>query len=518
VDEQQMFEFYQEKLPVIYDLRSLAKYLKRKGSDRFLRMEKETLLQYQPDKGELVQYPSRLDINRQAFECSYRFDPGKDDDGVTVKVPSALAQSVSPETIDWLVPGLYSEKIEVLIKGLPKAYRKKLVPVKNTVGIIVREMPKSQTSLVSALGDFIYRRFGVDIPAAAWSTESLPDYLKMRISITAPDGKELRSGRNAALLRRDVGGRVKSDEFEAARRKWEKKGISRWDFGELPELVSDSGNKKANWIAYPALETDPATHKSVNLRLFRRRVKAIASHRAGVTTLYVIHFSKNLKLLKRQLVLPADVRFMADYFGGARKLLQQMYDRVIEKLFAKNIRSGDAFYVHAESVAAKIFPTGRELLDKTIPVLTAYHDARSRIYKLQQANRANGKAVSFFEGLTRELERLVPPTFVAIYDIRRLDHLPRYIQAAAIRTRRAVVDFEKDRAKSTEIMKFTDGLNQLLKALSPSVSDEKRQTIEDYFWMVEEYKVSVFAQELKTAIPISEKRLDKKLKEIGRMV
>jgi ATP-dependent helicase HrpA len=518
VDEQQMFEYYQEKLPVIYDLRSLAKYLKRKGSDRFLRMEKERLLQYQPDKVELVQYPSRLDINRHAFECSYRFDPGKDDDGVTVKVPSALAQSVSPETIDWLVPGLYSEKIEVLIKGLPKAYRKKLVPVKNTVGIIVREMPKSQTSLVSALGDFIYRRFGIDIPAAAWSTESLPDYLKMRISITAPDGKELRAGRNAALLRRDVGGRVKSDEFETARRKWEKKGISRWDFGELPELVSDSGNKKANWVAYPALETDPATHKSVNLRLFRRRVKAIASHRAGVTTLYVIHFSKNLKLLKRQLVLPADVRFMADYFGGARKLLQQMYDRVIEKLFAKNIRSGDAFYVHAESVAAKIFPTGRELLDKTIPVLTAYHDARSRIYKLQQANRANGKAVSFFEGLTRELERLVPPTFVAIYDIRRLDHLPRYIQAAAIRTRRAVVDFEKDRAKSTEIMKFTDGLNQLLKALSPSVSDEKRQTIEDYFWMVEEYKVSVFAQELKTAIPISEKRLDKKLKEIGRMV
>ena len=518
VDEQQMFEYYQEKLPVIYDLRSLAKYLKRKGSDRFLRMENETLLQYQPDKGELVQYPSRLDINRHAFECSYCFDPGKDDDGVTVKVPSVLAQSVSPETIDWLVPGLYPEKIEVLIKGLPKAYRKKLVPVKNTVGIIVREMPKSQTSLVSALGDFIYRRFGVDIPAAAWSTESLPDYLKMRISITAPDGKELRAGRNAALLRRDVGGRVKSDEFETARRKWEKKGISRWDFGELPELVSDSGNKKANWIAYPALETDPATHKSVNLRLFRRQVKAIAAHRAGVTTLYAIHFSKNLKLLKRQLVLPADVRFMADYFGGARKLLQQMYDRVIEKLFAKNIRSGDAFYVHAESVAAKIFPTGRELLDKTIPVLTAYHDARSRIYKLQQANLANGKAVSFFEGLTRELERLVPPTFVAIYDIRRLDHLPRYIQAAAIRTRRAVVDFEKDRAKSTEIMKFTDGLNQLLKALSPSVSDEKRQTIEDYFWMVEEYKVSVFAQELKTAIPISEKRLDKKLKEIGRMV
>jgi ATP-dependent helicase HrpA len=127
-------------------------------------------------------------------------------------------------------------------------------------------------------------------------------------------------------------------------------------------------------------------------------------------------------------------------------------------------------------------------------------------------------AVSFLVALTRELERLVPPTFVAIYEIRRLDHLPRYIQAAAIRARRAMVDFEKDRAKFKAIKKYTDGLNQLLKELSPSVSNEKRQAIEAFFWLVEEYKVSVFAQELKTPVPISAKRLDRKLKEIGRMV
>jgi ATP-dependent helicase HrpA len=218
------------------------------------------------------------------------------------------------------------------------------------------------------------------------------------------------------------------------------------------------------------------------------------------------------------LILPTDVRFTADYFGGAKKLVQRLYDRVIEELFAKNIRSEKTFYAHAESVAAKISPAAQELLDKTIPVLTAYHDTRSRVYNLQQANRANRMAVSFLEALTRELERLVPQTFVAIYKVRRLDHLPRYIQAAAIRARRAMVDFEKDRAKSKEIIKFSDGLNQLLEELSPAVSDEKRQAIEAYFWLIEEYKVSVFAQELRTPIPISAKRLDKKLKEIGRMV
>ena len=502
------------------DIRSLTRYLKRIGNDDCLRMEKDTLLQYQPDHGELVQYPNRLDINRHEFECSYCFEPGMDTDGVTVKVPTALSQSIPPETIDWLVPGLYPKKIEVLIKGLPKAYRKKLVPVKNTVDIIVSEMPRLQTALVTALGDFIYRRFGVDIPAAAWSTESLPDYLKMRISITAPDGREIRAGRDAALLRRDVNSLVKSDKFDAARKKWETKGITRWDFTDLPEFVAETGDKKTAWVAYPALETDAAANKdkSVNLRLFRRQGKALAVHRAGVATLYAIHFAKNLKLLKRQLILPADVRFKADYFGGPKKLVQEMYDRVIEELFARDIRTGKAFYDHADSATAKIFPAGRELLDKIIPVLNAYHDGRSRIYELQQANRNNRMASSYFEGLCRGLEHLVPQTFVAIYDIRRMDHLPRYIQAAAIRARRAVVDFEKDRVKSEEIIKFTDGLNQMLKELSPSVSDEKRQAIEAYFWMVEEYKVSVFAQELKTAIPVSAKRLDRKLKEIGRMI
>ena len=113
--------------------------------------------------------------------------------------------------------------------------------------------------------------------------------------------------------------RVKPDEFEAARRKWEKKGITRWDFGDLPEFVSDADNKKASWVAYPALETDSATNKSVNLRLFRRQVKAIAAHRAGVATLYAIHFAKNLKVLKRQFILPADVKVYGGLFRRPQK-------------------------------------------------------------------------------------------------------------------------------------------------------------------------------------------------------
>ena len=158
------------------------------------------------------------------------------------------------------------------------------------------------------------------------------------------------------------------------------------------------------------------------------------------------------------------------------------------------------------------------MLESLLPVLTAYHEARGQIHKLQQSSRKKSRVVSFFQDLTAELGRLVPETFITIYDKQRLGHLIRYIQAADIRARRAAVDFEKDQSKSKGIIKFTEGLNQLLSELSPRASDEKRQAVEEYFWMIEEYKVSVFAQELKTAIPISAKRLEQKLRQIQRMV
>ena len=118
VEEQHVFEFYQERLPGIYDVRTLARLLKKKKNDRFLRLEKDALLAQNPDDEQLDQYPDRLDIENNSLECAYCFDPGKDDDGVTLKIPSALAPSVSPESIEWLVPGLYPQKIEALIKGI----------------------------------------------------------------------------------------------------------------------------------------------------------------------------------------------------------------------------------------------------------------------------------------------------------------------------------------------------------------------------------------------------------------
>ncbi len=518
ISEPELFSFYKERLPAIYDIRTLSKYLKKTGNDRFLRMDRDQLILNDPDEAALAQFPDRIEFAGHRFNCVYAFEPGQNNDGVTVKIPAPLASAVPSEAIDWLVPGLYPEKIEGLIKALPKSYRKRLVPVKDTVEIIGREMPKTEGSLISALGKFIYRRFNVDIPAAAWSDETLPEHLKLRISITAADGKELRVSRDPSILHREAVGSAGSVEFEALRRKWEKNGLTAWDFGDLPDHISETGKLRAKWIAYPALEKDPKTDKQVNLRLFLQRDKARAAHLAGVLTLYSIHFAKDLKFLKRQLKFPPAQSALTDYFGGARQFEKRLYQQFVQALFSKDIRSQTEFYAHAKKMGPQILTSGQELFRNALPVLTAYHEARSQILRFQTGSRVNPQIQALFTELLDGLGRLVPENFVELYNQERFPHLERYIKAIMIRAQRAPLDFEKDQAKAAEVRKFADGLERLLNALSPAVSDEKRQAIEDFFWMLEEYKVSVFAQELKTAVPVSAKRLRDKLGRIERMV
>ncbi|MBW2252436.1 MAG: DUF3418 domain-containing protein, partial [Deltaproteobacteria bacterium] len=479
-------------------------------------ISREDLLIYSPDKNELSVFPDCIDIGNNSFECLYKFNPGKPDDGVTVKIPSSIAPMISPETVDWLVPGLYQEKIAALIKGLPKAYRKQLVPVADTVDEIIRHMKKSNNPLITTLGQFIYKRFEVDIPASAWAEDVLPDHLKMRISITGPKGEELVCSREKKILAQNVPESVIPDEFGSARKEWGKTGVTRWDFGSLSEKIDVKVKNKGTWTAYPGLESDSETLKSVNLRLFYDHDKATESHKKGVAGLYAIYFAKDLKFLKKSLVIPKEAVPYADYFGGARRFEKRLYETVIKGLFQKNIRTEKAFYSHAEAAKPVIISEGRRLLKHVLPVIEVYSKTRSGIYDLEKSSSVN--VLSFLNSLKEELARLVPENFVDLYDSMRFVHLVRYIKAIEIRAQRGLVNFEKDKAKVKEINVFTKSLDKMLKGLSPMVSAEKKEAVEEYFWLIEEYKVSLFAQELKTAIPVSKKRLEKKRKEIERMV
>ena len=516
VDDEVLFRFYQNNLPGVHDVPGLKKIIRAKGGDRFLMMQQEDFMRYEPDADELIAYPESIRLKKQSFTLNYQFEKGAEHDGVTLKVPAPLTDMIAPEQTDWLVPGLFKEKIETLIKGLPKQYRKQLVPISATLQTIIDEMPRFSGPLASALSRFLFSRAGVDIPAAAWPVEDLPDHLKMRIAITDAKEKIMMTGRDITHLKKKLTGTPEADELLAAKAEWEKKDIVTWDFGDIPESIVLTGKHSDRWVLYPGLEI---RGKTLCLSLFADQTKAAESHKGGVAFLFAKQFSKELKFLKINLRLPPALKGPATYFGGCKAVEQAVYQQVVDTLFRMDIRQQALFDARIRQFQKEdIHLKGRDLLEKTIQVLHAVHDARTALHQLETANAENGNLLRFLRDLKDDISRLVPRHFVELYDNERLLHIVRYVKGMQLRAERAVVNFEKDRAREKRVSAFSSRLNILIRELSPGASLEKREAVEALFWLLEEFKVSLFAQELKTALRVSEKIIGDAVRDIERMV
>jgi ATP-dependent helicase HrpA len=512
--EEEMAEFYEKRLGTVYDMKMLEGIIDDKGSDEFLRMKEEDILQHFPED-ELSLYPDEIAVGTTKLDLIYRFDPGRPDDGVTVKVPAPLAPTTPLEKADWKIPGLFREKITALIKGLPKEYRKKLVPIPRTVEIIVSEMEEENQSLLVAMAQFVYKRFGIEIPAREWPVDALPDYLKTRFSIIDEKGKEVTSGRDINMLRAKTNWGEKTPAFKKAQSTREKRGCTTWDFGDIPESIQIREKNGIVSHAYPALE---AGENCVNLRLFQYREEAEKSHRDGVTALYRLHFKKDLRLLKRYLTLPDEIKPWANYFGGAEHLEKSVFEKTVRGLFEADMRKEEEFFLHAESVRPLILTKGQEFLREIGPVLKTYHEARSLLHEMVVSNPRNPTLLDFIDELRRDLTGLVPDNFPMIYEGERMIQIPRYLNALSIRAKRGMSHLEKDRAKAKRLKPFTERLDDLSRDIPHYSTEEKRKAINEFFWMIEEYKISLFAPEIKTLFTVSPKRLDQKLREIERMI
>jgi ATP-dependent helicase HrpA len=513
-DEESIARFYRDRLANITDVRSLQKIIREKGSDAFLRMTEEDVLQKQPDD-ELFLYPDEVLLDKHRYPCTYSFAPGSSEDGVTLKVPIHMLSELTASSADWMIPGLLKDKIIALLKGLPKEYRKKLPPLVQTCSVIVSEMQMEAGSLVTALSKFINEKFGVDIPASLWSPQNLAEYLRIRFSVIDSTGKEVASSRDMCELQKNIIGEAESRAFNKARMKWEKTGLTSWDFGDLPDSISLESGGCFEGYAYPGLE---AGDGCVHIRLFKNKQDAHKSHTRGIVALYTIYFRDELKYLKKAISLPGDAKKYADLFGGARKFENEIFKKVMHDLFSKNIRTHDVFIDNANRVAQKILSTGQAILKRGIPLLNAYCDVSTILQNIEMANRFNKPALQYLSLIKLELNYLLPHDFLIHYDTERLTHIIRYLKGTAIRAERGIAHLEKAFSKTEEVKLFSDKYTNMINSITLGTSGEKLKAIEDYRWMIEEFKVSLFAQELKTAFPISRKRLEIKVQEIERII
>jgi len=514
VSDADQAEFYRQKLDTVYDMRTLKRIIRKKGSDDFLKMTEADLMIVSPDQDIISLFPDNVTLNGKSFDLTYNFSPGSPDDGITLKIPKNRTDNIMSKDFEWLVEGLLKEKITALIKGLPKRYRKQIVPINRTVERLITLIPRqADMPLFSVLSQIIYDQFQLNIPAAIWQQVELPDYLKMRFSLINHKGKTIESTRNLheLLQSQKVSSTKESDARVMAAKKWEKYNCSDWDFGDLPDKVMIYDH----WEGYLGLRCQ---NSQIDLKLFDNAETARRHHQKGVCELLTRKFNSQLKYLKKTWTAAFRNHPACVVFGGYDALVKAMIVHLSSILFEKQIRTRNAFEQYIQTVQPMLIQHADNIFKYVQDIVDACEQVRIRIYDIETRLAVNPLVKEFCEQLRNDLNHILPVNFLEIFDTDRLKHLPKYLKAMKIRAERGMGDIQKSLIKNKEVQSFTAQLQEMVRDLTSESSHEKRLALEELFWMIEEFKISLFAQELKTAYPISAKRLEKKVGEIKWMI
>jgi len=511
IDEDGLVRFYRERLPALWNVRTLLNLIRERGSDDFLRMTEDDLCRKVPDEAIGTFFPDELPVAEGRFPLVYRYAPDTPEDGVTLRIPAGCLAELKMSVVDQGCPGLFREKIRALVKGLPKSFRKRLPPPPETALAIIEGMDRDYEHLPSALSEFVRLRFGVTIPAAVWSAVPLPEHLQMRFLVYDEDRGEEAADRDLERLRQLKFAETTASSLEQARKVWERDAVSAWDFPDLPERIPLLRQGKLQGYAYPALEADG---DRCRLRLLTDGLEAARVHRLGVSTLLSLQLEKELLKFRKAAAFPPMLKKQAALCGGSVTWERRVYRKVVRDLFEQDIRSREAFSLLCDSLPSRLLPRLNEVMASLEPVLSACAETTRSLIALETANRSNRPARAFIESLREELSRLIPDDILDICPSERMSHIPRYLNALTLRARRGLDHLERALRREAEIAVYVARLREFEGSVTPETPPERRRAIESLFWMIEEYKVSVFAQELKTPFPVSPKRLREKIAEI----
>ena len=507
VDEEALYAFYDERLPKeCVSAVSLERWLKRdQSAASSLELKREQILTRDPGAELTEQFPSTLIWAGTEYKLRYQFEPGKANDGVSITVPLPLLNRVPRYRFDWLVPGLLREKCVALLKGLPKHLRKQLVPVPDVVDAALAELEPDDVDLCQALSVVLKRQRSVAIGAEDWQIETLADYYRMNIRVVDERGKLLAQSRSMTELVaqfRDGASTSKTAPDSA----FVQKTVSEWDFGDLPDRWQGRA-AGMDIVAYPAL-VDKGDH--VDLALLDYPAEAALAHRAGVARLAIKRSAQTNKYLKKQL-------FASNEAALAIAGCQLERAVVVEEVIMASLmqtpddtaipRQPAAFNALLENARGQWVPTAlemeRTLLNFLKPVATAM--ARLKSYSSSDYGDTRADITAQLAGLTK------PGTWFSTPS-QWLGQYPRYGKALLHRVERLSGQYAKDQKSMAALQPLIERLEERqqrypeLVALCPHAME--------FRWMLEEYRVSLFAQQLGTKLPVSLKRLEEQWRKV----
>ena len=506
-EEDRLRAFYDERLPEqVVDGPGFEAWCRKaeKADPDLLRIDRAALLREPRAALPEGAYPDALAVQGIRLPLSYRFEPGQEDDGVTVTVPIAALNGLPDWLGDWLVPGLLEERVIGLLRSLPKGLRRHFVPAPDFARAALERMPEREGPLLPALTNALETITGTRVPPEAWRPESLEPHLIMRFRVLDPDGTEIVTGRDLPRLKERLEASAGAHFDQTRPDDIARDGITRWDFGSLPEFV-EFDHQGAQLRAYPALAD---AGDSVSLRLEADADSARRLQRAGLRRLFLLGAHRIVRDLRRQLpdIEHACLHYAA--LGTCEALRDQILAAAAERVFLHETpwpRDADAFAARLEAGRPRLTPTAMELAQLAARILASWHQLRRQL--------DGDLPLSWIEAardIRDQLAHLVPEDFLLRTPPDVLPELPRYLQAITRRLQRLERTPDKDRRLRVDIEPMWDEAKRLL-AAHPEDPEVLR-----FRYRVEELRVSAFAQELGTRDKVSIQRLSRDLDELRR--
>ena len=535
--DQAFFGFYLQRLSNVSSLHELDRLVRENADPGFLCATESDLvgnldLHYDPGA-----FPDAVQVGEQPVALAYAYAPGEEHDGVTVRLPVALAETASASMLEWAVPGLREAKLEELLRGLPKALRKDLMPFAPKIAEIVRDFQPSAGSFLHDLSRFLRQRYGVEVPADAWAPDDVPRHLRTRVEFVSPDRKVVASGRDLAALRASLPKakpetRGENPAWIGAARQWERFGATTWSFGDLPEKIAVYEEAGLPVYAWTGLEEEAGR---VNLRLFRAADPARRSSVAGLGRLVELALQKDFAWLQKDLrglakLGPLHLGWISTdaLQSGAFACLR----RHVMPAVAPSTLTAAGFEAAVAATRARLPGLAMQLIDRVGMVLQARQQALARVGMPAAATpaAAKPKATTLTDlrllgvpagkpapgptaSMAQDLAALMPQDFLETTTFERLLQLPRYLKAVQLRAERASTNPPKELERARLLAPQLQRLSTL-RSQTPR-TEAGRMAADEFRWLVEEYKVSLFAQELGTAVPVSVTRLDQAWEKVG---
>jgi len=506
VDEETLFAFYDERLPEgIHNGKGFEAWRKQAEAENpdILKFDRAALLAREASEVTQADYPDAMTLNGVRYPLAYHFEPGAVDDGVTLTVPAAMLPQLPLARLEWLVPGLLREKCIALMKSLPKAIRRQVVPIPDWVDAALETMVPDDVPLTEALGEFLRRRTGVRVHPDDWRLDQLEPHLVMNLRVVDHAGEALGQGRDARELER----RFEAAAGEGARALAREASVAD-DLETLPaEGLPESRVTTQAGIRVEAFPALVPSGEAFRVELFDHPDKAREAHRDGVVALAM----RELPQVVREIERLAGVETCALLFAkvGSRR---QFADDLVRAVFAQVV-AVDPLPRSSQELVARLAQGREALVPEARRLLGILEEALKGHLAVTKALKGNlNLALALvYSDLKAQMARLVHPGFIREAG-EWLEAYPRYMEAASIRLEKAPRERNRDQMLMQEVQSFEARLEARL-------ASERRggvvpPELAEFRWWIEELRVSLFAQQLGTTFPVSAKRLEKRWAEI----